>query len=66
MTESLGQFLKERLKERDLEEGRREDELTILNKNLPLCYIWSLLLFLFIYTFMTSGIQDLYPSWLID
>ena len=66
MTESLGQFLKERLKESDLEEGRREDELTILNKNLPLCYIWSLLLFLFIYTFMTSDIQDLYPSWLID
>ena len=36
MTESQGKFLKERLKGRDLEEGRGEDGLTILNKNQPL------------------------------
>ena len=29
MTESQGKFLRERLKERDLEEGRGEDGLTI-------------------------------------
>ena len=38
MTESQGKFLKERLKGRDLEEGRGEDGLTILNRNLPLGY----------------------------
>ena len=39
--ESQGTFLKERLKRRDLEEGRGEDGLTILNKNLPLGYMHS-------------------------
>ena len=39
MTESQREFVKERLKGRDLEEGRGENGLTILNKNLPLDYI---------------------------
>ena len=64
MTESQGKFLKERLKERDLEEGRREDGLTILNKNLPSGYIINSAVFT--HTWMPSSIGDLYPSWLTD
>ena len=67
MTESQGRFLKDILKGRDLEEGRGEDGLTIINKNLSLGYIINYDHFCYFHSiWMTSSIGDLYPFCLID
>ena len=66
MTESQGEFLNERLKGRDLEEGRREDGMTILNENLPLGYIINYYHFCCFHSFMDDLQHWRFVSILVD